>query len=298
MRLEDIRPIEGSKRRKRRVGRGIAAGQGASCGFGMRGQKARSGKPTRPGFEGGQLPLYRRIPKLKHFPIVNQKVYTIVNVSWLAKLPADTVVTMGYLMDAGIIKSDDGPLKILGDGELDVALIVKATAFTKSAKAKIESAGGHAEISEYIPLVRKYKSLVNLDRKRVMANFKQELEALRDYRKNWDSYESQPPNEDAISNSTRVLEISEKVDIEPTTVIPSAEGGVGISFWNKDKYADIECFNTGEMIAVTYDRSNPAVTPKTWYIDSEKDKEITDTLQSIKEFVHLTEFANVSASKK
>ena len=71
MRLEDAQPKAGSKRRRRRVGRGIAAGQGASCGFGMRGQKSRSGRPTRPGFEGGQLPLYRRIPKLKHFPIVN-----------------------------------------------------------------------------------------------------------------------------------------------------------------------------------------------------------------------------------
>lgn len=146
MRLEDVQPKAGSRRRRRRVGRGIAAGQGATCGFGMRGQKARSGRPTRPGFEGGQLPLYRRIPKLKHFPIVNQKVFTVLNVSRLADLPAGSEVTMASLIDAGIITSDDGPLKILGDGELDVALTVKATAFTQSAKAKIEAAGGTCEI--------------------------------------------------------------------------------------------------------------------------------------------------------
>ncbi|NEQ49917.1 MAG: 50S ribosomal protein L15 [Leptolyngbya sp. SIO3F4] len=146
MRLEDAQPKAGSRRRRRRVGRGIAAGQGATCGFGMRGQKARSGRPTRPGFEGGQLPLYRRIPKLKHFPIVNQKVFTVLNVSRLAELSAGTEVTLASLMDAGIVTADDGPLKILGDGELDVALTVKAAAFTQSAKAKIEAAGGTCEI--------------------------------------------------------------------------------------------------------------------------------------------------------
>ena len=146
MRLEDVQPKAGSKRRRRRLGRGIAAGQGATCGFGMRGQKARSGRPTRPGFEGGQLPLYRRIPKLKHFPIVNQKVFTILNVSRLAELSAGSEVTMDSLIEAGIITSNDGPLKILGDGDLSVALTVKAAAFTKSAKAKIEAAGGTCEI--------------------------------------------------------------------------------------------------------------------------------------------------------
>ena len=146
MRLEDAQPKAGSRRRRRRLGRGISAGQGATCGFGMRGQKSRSGRPTRPGFEGGQLPLYRRIPKLKHFPIVNQKVYTVLNVARLADLPAGTEVSMDSLMEAGIITSNDGPLKILGDGELSVALTVKAAAFTKSAQAKIEAAGGTCEI--------------------------------------------------------------------------------------------------------------------------------------------------------
>lgn len=146
MRLEDAQPKAGSRRRRRRVGRGIAAGQGATCGFGMRGQKARSGRPTRPGFEGGQLPLYRRIPKLKHFPIVNQKVFTVLNVARLAELPAGSEVTMASLMDSGIITSNDGPLKILGNGELSTALTVKAAAFTQSAKSKIEAAGGTCEI--------------------------------------------------------------------------------------------------------------------------------------------------------
>lgn len=146
MRLNDAQPQAGSKRRRRRVGRGIAAGQGASCGFGMRGQKSRSGSGTRPGFEGGQMPLYRRIPKLKHFPIVNQKQYTIINLKSLSDLAAGTEVSLESLLEAGILTTNDGPLKILGDGDLSVALNVKAAAFTQSAKAKIEEAGGTCEV--------------------------------------------------------------------------------------------------------------------------------------------------------
>lgn len=146
MRINDAQPKEGSKRRKRRVGRGISAGQGASCGFGMRGQKSRSGSGTRPGFEGGQLPLYRRVPKLKHFPIINQKAYTIINVSGLNALQADSEVTLEALMELGIITTNDGPLKILGDGELTKKLQVKAFAFTRSAREKIEAVGGTCEV--------------------------------------------------------------------------------------------------------------------------------------------------------
>jgi len=146
MRLNDAQPKEGSKKRRRRVGRGISAGQGASCGFGMRGQKSRSGRGTRPGFEGGQLPLYRRIPKLKHFPLVNQKVYTIINVEDLADLAAGTEVTLNSLLEAGILTTAKAPLKVLGNGEISNALTVKAAAFTKSAKAKIEEAGGTCEV--------------------------------------------------------------------------------------------------------------------------------------------------------
>ncbi len=146
MKLENLSPKEGSKRRKRRVGRGIAAGQGASCGFGMRGQKSRSGTGTKAGFEGGQMPLYRRVPKLKHFPLVNQKNYTIINVKALGELSANTEVTLESLLENGIVTCNDGPLKILGDGELNVALNVKAAAFTKSARQKIEAAGGSCEV--------------------------------------------------------------------------------------------------------------------------------------------------------
>ena len=146
MKLENLSPKEGSKRRKRRVGRGISAGQGASCGFGMRGQKSRSGTGTKAGFEGGQMPLYRRVPKLKHFPLVNQKHYTAINVESLSSLAANTEVTLASLMENGIVTSNDGPLKILGNGDLSVALNVKAAAFTKSAKQKIEAAGGSCEV--------------------------------------------------------------------------------------------------------------------------------------------------------
>jgi large subunit ribosomal protein L15 len=146
MRLNDLQPSAGSRKRGRRVGRGIAAGQGASCGFGMRGQKSRSGRPTRPGFEGGQTPLYRRLPKLKGFELVNHKEFTVINVSALSDLPAKSEVTMASLLAAGILTQDDGPLKILGDGDLTVALTVKAAAFTAGAKAKIEAAGGTCEV--------------------------------------------------------------------------------------------------------------------------------------------------------
>ncbi len=145
MKLEDAKPKAGSKKSRKRKGRGISAGQGASCGFGMRGQKSRSGSGTRPGFEGGQLPLYRRIPKLKHFTIVNQDVYTVINVGKLADLPAGEV-SLDSLIATGLITANDGPLKVLGDGEISTALEVKAAAFTKSAKQKIEAAGGSCEI--------------------------------------------------------------------------------------------------------------------------------------------------------
>ncbi len=146
MRLEDAKPQQGSRRRKRRIGRGISAGQGASGGFGMRGQKSRSGSGTRPGFEGGQMPLYRRVPKLKHFPIVNPTHNTIINVGRLKTIASGSEVTLASLMESGIVTTDDGPLKILGDGALDVALTVRAAAFTRSAKEKIEAAGGTCEI--------------------------------------------------------------------------------------------------------------------------------------------------------
>ena len=146
IKLESLRSNKGSRRKKLRKGRGIAAGQGASCGFGMRGQKSRSGKPTRPGFEGGQMPLYRRVPKLKHFPIVNQKNFTILNVSSLNALKEGTIVNLDSLVKEGLLTKPKNPLKILGNGKLEVKLTVQAAAFTTSAKKKIEEAGGKCEL--------------------------------------------------------------------------------------------------------------------------------------------------------
>ncbi len=146
MRLNDVKPQKGSKKRRRRVARGISAGQGASAGLGMRGQKSRSGSGTRPGFEGGQQPLYRRVPKLKGFPVVNRKIYTTINVEKLASLPADTEVNLTSLREAGILTAAKGPLKILGNGELNVSLKVQAAAFTGQARSKIEAAGGSCEV--------------------------------------------------------------------------------------------------------------------------------------------------------
>ena len=145
IKLESLQSIKGSRRKKLRKGRGIAAGQGASCGFGMRGQKSRSGRPTRPGFEGGQMPLYRRVPKLKHFPLVNQKHFSVINVSNLNSLKEGTVVNLDSLVKEGLLTKPKHPLKILGNGELKVKLTVQATAFTSSAKQKIEAAGGTCE---------------------------------------------------------------------------------------------------------------------------------------------------------
>jgi large subunit ribosomal protein L15 len=143
--LQSLKANPGARRRKLRKGRGIAAGQGASCGFGMRGQKSRSG-PTRPGFEGGQMPLYRRIPKLKHFELVNRKEFTVINVAKLADCTAGSTVSLDSLVKDGIVTSPKYPLKVLGNGELKVKLTVQAAAFTGSARAKIEAAGGTCEI--------------------------------------------------------------------------------------------------------------------------------------------------------
>jgi large subunit ribosomal protein L15 len=144
--LQSLKANPGARRRKTRKGRGIAAGQGASCGFGMRGQKSRSGRPTRPGFEGGQMPLYRRVPKLKHFPLVNPKEFTIVNVGRLSACKAGSTVTLDSLVKEGVLTSERHPLKVLGNGDLAVKLTVQAAAFTASARAKIEAAGGSCEI--------------------------------------------------------------------------------------------------------------------------------------------------------
>ncbi len=144
--LNSLKSNKGSRKKKLRKGRGIAAGQGASCGFGMRGQKSRSGRPTRPGFEGGQMPLYRRVPKLKHFQIINQKSFSIINLSKLNDFKENDIVNIDSLVKKGLLFKPKYPLKVLGNGEIKVKLKVEAHAFTKAAKEKIESLGGSCEI--------------------------------------------------------------------------------------------------------------------------------------------------------
>tara|TARA_B100000945_G_scaffold175995_1_gene141209 strand:+ start:616 stop:1068 length:453 start_codon:yes stop_codon:yes gene_type:complete len=144
--LNSLKSNIGSRKKKLRKGRGIAAGQGASCGFGMRGQKSRSGRPTRPGFEGGQMPLYRRVPKLKHFEIINQKLFSVINLNKLNDFKDEELVNLDSLVKKGILFKPKFPLKILGNGDIKVKVKVQAHAFTKKAKEKIEAAGGKCEI--------------------------------------------------------------------------------------------------------------------------------------------------------
>ena len=144
--LNSLKSNTGSRKKKLRKGRGIAAGQGASCGFGMRGQKSRSGRPTRPGFEGGQMPLYRRVPKLKHFEIINQKKFSVINLEKLNNFNDDELVNLDSLVKKGLLFKPKFPLKILGNGNIKVKLKVEAHSFTKSAKEKIEAAGGSCNV--------------------------------------------------------------------------------------------------------------------------------------------------------
>ena len=144
--LNSLKSNSGSRKKKLRKGRGIAAGQGASCGFGMRGQKSRSGRPTRPGFEGGQMPLYRRVPKLKHFEIINQKNFSIINLDKLSDFKDNETVNLDSLVKKGLIFKPKFPLKILGNGNINAKLTVQAHAFTRVAKQKIEDAGGSCEL--------------------------------------------------------------------------------------------------------------------------------------------------------
>lgn len=145
MDLSNLRPAEGSKHSDNfRRGRGHGSGNGKTAGKGHKGQKARSGG-TRPGFEGGQMPLYRRIPK-RGFTNRNTKEIIGINVSALEVFENDTVVSVETLVEAGIVKNPRDGVKILGNGELTKKLTVQANAFSASAAAKIESLGGKAEV--------------------------------------------------------------------------------------------------------------------------------------------------------
>ena len=143
MKLHHLRPAEGSKKRKIRVGRGESGRRGKTAGRGTKGLKARS--KVRPGFEGGQTPLIRQIPKMKGFKNPNREEYTVVNVAKLADFAAGTTVTPDDLRAAGLAKKR-GKIKVLGEGDLDVALTVKAHAFSSGAADKITAAGGSVEV--------------------------------------------------------------------------------------------------------------------------------------------------------
>ena len=146
MRLHDLKPAEGSRKSKKRVGRGTGSGLGTTAGRGMNGQNSRSGGGVRPGFEGGQMPLFRRIPK-RGFTIARfKKDWTILNVSDLNVFDNQAEVTPEILLETGVISTLKYEVKILGDGELTKALNIKANKFTQSAIKKIEAAGGRAEV--------------------------------------------------------------------------------------------------------------------------------------------------------
>lgn len=146
MKLHELRPAKGAKKKRSRKGRGIAAGQGKTAGRGTKGQNARSGGGVRPYFEGGQLPLVRRLPHKRGFTNIFKVRYTSVNLDRLADFAAGDEVSPVTLAEAGIIKSPREPVVILGCGELDRPLTVKASRFSESAKEKILAAGGTVEV--------------------------------------------------------------------------------------------------------------------------------------------------------
>ncbi len=147
MRLNDLRPAEGSTKSRKRVGRGPSSGHGKTSGKGHKGQHARSGGGKRAGFEGGQMPLYRRIPKRGFLPYGGKTEYAVVNLKALASFDAGSVVDPDGLVKAGLVKNGQrGLVKILGGGDIEHALTVKAHAVSAGARQKIEARGGHIEV--------------------------------------------------------------------------------------------------------------------------------------------------------
>ena len=143
--LNQLKPVEGARHAKKRLGRGIGSGLGKTAGKGTKGQNARSGGGVRPGFEGGQLPLFQRLPK-RGFKSLNRVEYSIVNVEQLNQFRAGSVVDVEKLIEAGLVKDAVNGVKILGNGKLEKKLTVKANKFSESAKQPIEAAGGSVEV--------------------------------------------------------------------------------------------------------------------------------------------------------
>ncbi len=145
MDLSNLKPAAGSTKNRKRIGRGQGSGTGTQAGKGHKGQKARSGGSIKPGFEGGQMPLQRRLPK-RGFTPLNKVVYSLVNVGDLDAFDAGTVVNLEVFGKAGLVSDLKNGIKVLADGELTKSLTVQAQKFSKSAVAKIEAAGGKAEV--------------------------------------------------------------------------------------------------------------------------------------------------------
>ncbi|MBR6516634.1 MAG: 50S ribosomal protein L15 [Bacilli bacterium] len=146
MKLNELKPVEGAKHAKKRVGRGIGSGIGKTSGRGQKGQNSRSGGGVRPGYEGGQTPLFKRLPK-RGFTNIHRHEYAIVNLGDInALFEAGAVVDLEALKKVGLVKKEYEGVKILGNGELDKALTIKAVKFSKSAVEKISKAGGTVEV--------------------------------------------------------------------------------------------------------------------------------------------------------
>lgn len=145
MQLNTIKPPDGARKKRKRVGRGEGSGRGKTAGKGNKGQRSRSGPKSSRGYEGGQMPLQRRVPK-RGFKNIFRKDYEVLNVDRLNVFEQGTEVTPELLSQAGIVKLNRGGVKILGNGEISVSLTVRAHRFTASAKEKIEKAGGKAEV--------------------------------------------------------------------------------------------------------------------------------------------------------
>ncbi|EAF9639271.1 50S ribosomal protein L15 [Listeria monocytogenes] len=145
MKLHELKPSEGSRKERNRVGRGTGSGNGKTSGRGHKGQKARSGGGVRLGFEGGQLPLFRRIPK-RGFTNINRKEFAIVNLDVLNRFEDGTEVTPKLLVETGIIRNEKSGIKILSNGNIEKKLTVKANKFSAAAKEAIEAAGGKTEV--------------------------------------------------------------------------------------------------------------------------------------------------------
>ena len=146
MKLHELKPNDGATKAKKRLGRGTASGTGKTSGKGHKGQNARSGGGVRPGFEGGQLPLFRRLPKRGFSNAMFKVRYATINVSDLEKFEDGAVVTPELLKEMGLLKKQLAGVKVLGNGNLDKKITVKASAFSKSAIEKIENKGGKAEV--------------------------------------------------------------------------------------------------------------------------------------------------------